>query len=206
MPTFPDSGVSIHASAREATGTLYYWIVQGEVSIHASAREATRIPRKSVKFLTSFNPRLRTGGDVYRVSLIVVDRQFQSTPPHGRRLQEIQQQTSIYYVSIHASAREATHLGRTSDRLLGVSIHASAREATCLWQSVYHRQPVSIHASAREATRTWRISSNKRVGFNPRLRTGGDLISTPGMRQKRGFNPRLRTGGDIGKPTLKACV
>ncbi len=55
---------------------------------------------------------------------------FQSTPPRGRRLKEIQRLAEGFEVSIHASAREATdHItGRPPD--YDVSIHASAREAT----------------------------------------------------------------------------
>ena len=76
--------VSIHASAREATGQRRRVGVAGDVSIHASAREATfcwaasmsdigfqstpphgrRLPtRRSPPQRSSFNPRLRTGGD-----------------------------------------------------------------------------------------------------------------------------------------------
>jgi len=54
---------------------------------------------------------------------------FQSTPPHGRRPIGSDVRTLIY-VSIHASAREATVGVRTCLSAALVSIHASAREAT----------------------------------------------------------------------------
>ena len=130
---------------------------------------------------------------------------FQSTPPHGRRhqLQKIHQQN--INVSIHASAREATmDMGKEKLLLL-----------------------VSIHASAREATGSKLASMPRTQGFNPRLRTGGDLDqrrlidqtilfqSTPPHGRRRNFsnscsalpcfNPRLRTGGDKLSPNqLKA--
>ena len=41
-----------------------------------------------------FNPRLRTGGDIRRMILEATSAQFQSTPPHGRRQDQQQQQCS----------------------------------------------------------------------------------------------------------------
>ena len=56
---------------------------------------------------------------------------------------------------------------------------------------------VSIHASAREATPLSGAYKEDGVGFNPRLRTGGDRPHWPAYgRPGRCFNPRLRTGGD----------
>ncbi len=57
------SCVSIHASAREATFTVYHRIGSMWVSIHASAREATLSQMVNRDEAGSFNPRLRTGGD-----------------------------------------------------------------------------------------------------------------------------------------------
>ena len=76
-------------------------------------------------------------------------------------------------VSIHASAREATISITPAASTLMVSIHASAREATVGYQIVRMTR-VSIHASAREAT-VFRVGRGKpTVGFDPRLREGGD--------------------------------
>ena len=50
------------------------------------------------------------------------------------------------------------------------------------------------------------LRRHRRVGFNPRLRTGGDRIGAPGASTtSRGFNPRLRTGGD-GLPGLLGAL
>ena len=56
--------VSIHASAREATAGARLGSIKSEVSIHASAREATVACRVGVSVSLSFNPRLREGGDL----------------------------------------------------------------------------------------------------------------------------------------------
>ena len=122
---------------------------------------------------------------------------FQSTPPRGRRLPAHVAALINRFVSIHASAREAT--ARQCKRPPGglVSIHASAREATL---------PAPVRAPTTPC-------------FNPRLRAGGDRtarrpISTVSQFQSTpprgrrpgsgrlprplglGFNPRLRAGGD----------
>ena len=153
-------------------------------------------------------------------SSISPSRQFQSTPPHGRRLgsrgPEIRPWTcfnprlrtggdvpwltarpalsKFQSTPPHGRRRLASSL---HDPHRVVSIHASAREAT-----PQHRLPavegdVSIHASAREAT-----------GLLPTMAmTGAGFQSTPPHGRRRGqgrrcflcqacFNPRLRTGGD----------
>ena len=55
--------ISIHASAREATDAAADSLILGNISIHASAREATARRLDSSRILTNFNPRLREGGD-----------------------------------------------------------------------------------------------------------------------------------------------
>ena len=103
--------VSIHASAREATIFDTPPRLPAGVSIHASAREATLGPGPGLSGRTSFNPRLRTGGDLFRHEQLArcwcfnprlrtggdeegerfffYAAEFQSTPPHGRRLTQM---------------------------------------------------------------------------------------------------------------------
>ena len=79
-----------------------------------------------------FNPRLRTGGDAYLTHATdLIHQMFQSAPPHGRRLERVGEIGRGRRVSIRASAREATRAGgsRQGGRRR-VSIRASAREAT----------------------------------------------------------------------------
>ena len=213
-----DGTVSIHASAREATGFRVNLDAQEVVSIHASAREATIHAHAIAGNRISFNPRLREGGD------------------GGYR-----QGGGEGIVSIHASAREATCLTGTRDGWVYVSIHASAREATLGAKTYRHHAIVSIHASAREATPDHRIDPTHNASFNPRLREGGDwrshiycsraqvsihasareatsfvtdpvnhpavsihasareatVLVVQGKSLRKGFNPRLREGGDF---------
>ena len=131
-------GVSIHASAREATCPIDLSFRAADVSIHASAREATRqllIPSQQHR---SFNPRLRAGGDDglgagARLDLVSIHasareatsfvrlpfflRLFQSTPPRGRRRVPRRVAEGVSGVSIHASAREATVVGHVAHHL-----------------------------------------------------------------------------------------
>ena len=101
----------------------------------------------------------------------------------------------VLLVSIHASARDATSIGkawkaaekfqstrprgtrRATDneaiRKISVSIHASARDATQDASAFIKGQCVSIHASARDATQVFRHVSPT-DGFNPRVREGRD--------------------------------
>ena len=104
--------------------------------------------------MPSFNPRLRVGGDRDGGGL----RRF------------------CRYVSIHASAWEATQRGRKCSVTIWVSIHASAWEATLIGVSILDKIRVSIHASAWEATRGGCQCCLWRSCFNPRLRVGGERL------------------------------
>ena len=157
-------------------------------------RRPTKVNRILRQF--DFNPRLREGGDA---RCCVVQPKL--------------------FISIHASAKEATYLLWMGKRKWMISIHASAKEATDSYLSTVSRGRISIHASAKEATaqgdtvidKTDKFQSTpprrrrryrgalfySRDDFNPRLREGGDshywlwyLIS------QLYFNPRLREGGD----------
>ena len=55
---------------------------------------------------------------------------FQSTPPRRRRLCSFSYNTLSHFISIHASAKEATNLMPCSRTSNSISIHASAKEAT----------------------------------------------------------------------------
>ena len=219
-PQTADQGVSIHASAWEATSACRGNFQQGKVSIHASAWEATHSRLTGWQQMRGFNPRLRVGGD------------FASS--------------CVWFwserVSIHASAWEATASGVVSSSEHCVSIHASAWEATfprlhLLFQFPFQSTPprgrrrswqrlgfdtggfnprlrvggdqpspqagahtaVSIHASAWEATtpKPWPRSTTKFQSTPPRGRRPPAAVAAPGARFR--FNPRLRVGGD-------ACV
>ena len=64
-------------------------------------------------------------------------------------------------------------------------------------EELYRLRFVSIHAPARGATEAIPQAILAMYCFNPRPRTGGDQLDTPGSHRQCGFNPRPRTGGDI---------
>ena len=98
-----------------------------------------------------FNPRLREGGDIRYLCVLIP-----------------------FFISIHASAKEATRGGGKRDHEGGISIHASAKEAT----TPPYAQTIKVE------------------DFNPRLREGGDKSALWNLEILPDFNPRLREGGD----------
>ena len=191
--------VSIHASAREATTSPIPPAPKPGVSIHASAREATIQADKSATKALGFNPRLRTGGDpvgdatgVWATIVSIHASAREATGAVGNV-------DGGPHVSIHASAREATRSrhfpslrpGCFNPRLRtgGDAPTLEEAKADAVFQStpphgrrlgplqgLFLFQPVSIHASAREATSIFVVDHVDDVGFNPRLRTGGDPV------------------------------
>ena len=147
-----ESAVSIHAPARGATTRAQSSRDEFKVSIHAPARGATSTAMRSPGCTTSFNPRARTGRDHCAALPRWLSHVFQSTRPHGARLEDIGPPVIAGAVSIHAPARGATtdtcnyvfykqfqstrpHGARRSMSLdpssaVAVSIHAPARGAT----------------------------------------------------------------------------
>ncbi len=82
------------------------------------------------------------------------------------------------------------------DSHIFISIHASAKEATLAGIAFDVGFLISIHASAKEATVDKQSELGSTIYFNPRLREGGDRIHHPAILPYRNFNPRLREGGD----------
>ena len=168
------AGVSIHASAREATVQTPPFVSRAgfqstpprgrrpdarpvprtprRVSIHASAREATFGIMGFDGSDAGFNPRLRAGGDRCRGVVALPHSVFQSTPPRGRRQQSVpHHRPYVLFQSTPPRGRRPV-VGWHAGAWLRVSIHASAREATVRSRDPVLGGHVSIHASAREAT------------------------------------------------------
>ena len=104
-----DENISIHASAREATGYSPTCSEVVEISIHASAREATQPQLLRHSRIRDFNPRLREGGDRCHAATAPSFHYF------NPRLREGGDTcgsgcTTASDISIHASAREATRM------------------------------------------------------------------------------------------------
>ena len=161
--------ISIHASAKEATGSRH-------IHLPRVSRFQSTLPRRkrpiSLAFRSAredFNPRFREGSDdltaipadvVTGISIHASAKEATAVPPVG---------TAIFAISIHASAKEATVKDVVSDIFSGISIHASAKEATQILKHWRNKFRISIHASAKEATLTelWKRMSNN--GFQSTL-------------------------------------
>ena len=125
-------------------------------SIHAPAREAT------MATITPARPAIW----------------FQSTPPHGRRHHGKHHVTRLCE-SFNPRLRTGGDASRASSCMrsqLFQSTPPHGRRRCFQWRSRL-RLRVSIHASAREATISRLHTFPHRAGFNPRLRTGGDLTA-----------------------------
>ncbi len=197
-------GVSIHASAREATPGLGFPRSSARVSIHASAREATSSTGSDAR-MESFNPRLREGGDLVVVDIRIVREMFQSTPPRGRRhLLTLLDAGSIEFQSTPPRGRRLPLLAFPIQDV-PVSIHASAREATAGMSENFGTTGVSIHASAREATENYGNLENAILFQSTPPRGRRPPTGLPcGL--SGGFNPRLREGGDKGNKMSQKIV
>ena len=144
---------------------------------------------------------------------------FQSTHPHGVRHDISMSQLAILCVSIHAPARGATaQVCLLFDRSR-VSIHAPARGATRRTPSDHSQNRFqSTHPHGVRPTRLGGHNPRKTfqsthphgvrqedsdydvgwiAGFNPRTRTGCDLVVTRLPPARWRFNPRTRTGCDL---------
>ena len=149
---FVDKTVSIHAPARGATGGVTMGLFDFLVSIHAPARGATFAFSILQCFQHGFNPRARTGRDIFLTAVKFTQPSFQSTRPHGARPSSPTEIPKPEIVSIHAPARGATYIrykcrsyfGFQSTRPHGARLFFGEIFKTIL--------PVSIHAPARGAT------------------------------------------------------
>ena len=98
--------ISIHASAKEATVLVHQPYIPHLISIHASAKEATGniLSVEKMKKFQSTPPRRRRQMLLFH---LLYNFQFQSTPPRRRR-PFFATPSAHFFISIHASAKEAT--------------------------------------------------------------------------------------------------
>ena len=143
--------VSIHASARDATG--YDGCVMTTKTFQSTRPRGTRLHRTA------------GGGLALEVSIHASARD--ATYNRIRPL-------PAGYVSIHASARDATGISLWTRRHWRFQ---STRPRGTRPSYAIHRDEgyVSIHASARDATQSSRQSHQASVRFNPRVRAGRDV-------------------------------
>ncbi|SMP72792.1 hypothetical protein SAMN06296020_1341 [Anoxynatronum buryatiense] len=127
---------------------------------------------------------------------------FQSTLPHGERLQYCYQYVTIFVVSIHAPARGATRKLSRRHKHSFVSIHAPARGATLSPFNRFYHLAVSIHAPARGATYAHTLrGACAQVSIHAPARGATPSPMTCSF-PVNSFNPRSRTGSDEAKGRL----
>ncbi len=168
----------------------------GAVSIHAPARGATRTSLRSFPCRQGFNPRTREGCDERRYRAIKRNKLFQSTHPRGVR-PEVGPGVALVGVfqSTHPRGVRRVDFVLTL-HAAGVSIHAPARGATALIRTSGISRLVSIHAPARGATlpKTTSPSESKFQSTHPR---GVRRNLRCDQATARRFNPRTREGCDL---------
>ena len=106
-------------------------------------------------YSADFNPRLREGGDEKDSVKVGESFEFQSTPPRRRRPSKCKHRLTVFFISIHASAKEATfplYLLWMGKRFQSTPPRRRRRKP------VRCRKPMHCH-------------------FNPRLREGGDVLT-----------------------------
>ena len=166
-----------------------------------------------------FNPRLREGGDQCDILINRLSCElFQSTPPRGRRRISVPCSSQILFISIHASAREATAQAHWFDAAKEFQ-STPPRGRRPVYSDAPHQCPEFQSTPPRGRRPIAALILFVYSDFNPRLREGGDprrpgfsltgsrFQSTPprGRRPEIAnhfidiplhFNPRLREGGD----------
>ena len=108
---------------------LHPLVYDTAVSIHAPTWGATGYDGHFGHRCGGFNPRSHMGSDPSRQDDELTKRMFQSTLPHGERLNK-QEAVSQIMVSIHAPTWGATSISQDSCRFICVSIHAPTWGAT----------------------------------------------------------------------------
>ena len=188
-----------------------------DISIHAPARGATQKCRFPLR-LHVFQSTLPRGERRKQVEDLKTDQKFQSTLPRGER-HYMQVLPSVNrHISIHAPARGATVLLRSSCTVVCISIHAPARGATNVVERRLVIVIISIHAPARGATLSFGSSPSFMI-FQSTLPRGErlslhivqcDVVNISIHAPARGatfavvqfrlffiyFNPRSREGSD----------
>ena len=100
-----------------------------------------------------FNPRIRVGCDLPGIKKREVSNVFQSTHPRGMRQIMGLKWEDVDFISIHASAWDATDAFFNCTVSPMISSHASAWDATESEMEIDGFYIISIHASAWDATR-----------------------------------------------------
>ena len=108
---------------------------------------------------------------------------FQSTFPHGERLTSLSNIITFCLFQSTFPHGERPKRTETPDLNIPVSIHVPARGTTDICQDTSHAAAVSIHVPARGTTPSPRLYNHPMSRFNPRSRTGNDVVNVMMRRQ-----------------------
>ena len=134
------------------------------VSIHASARDATSGTGSCTKQIRCFNPRVREGRDYTAGNETVLPLSFNPRVREGRDIHDRAKSADTKSVSIHASARDATHADAVRD--MTPSFNPRVREG-------------------RDAMALAGITGQ--MSFNPRVREGRDSLTASSLTARSAF-------------------
>ena len=166
------------------------------ISTHASAREAT--PNGTFPIATSkFQSTLPRGKRLRWQSKISGSSIFQSTLPRGKRRCFVWCKGFLSNISIHASAREATH--SLAFLLADSPFQSTLPRGKRLFGKGSKERRVYLFQSTlpRGKRRKCRVKGRIYYNFNPRFREGSDGQTLLVVRQYTNFNPRFREGSDF---------
>ena len=168
-----EHGVSIHASARDATNGIAAWSYTClfQSTRPRGTRRLTRRGRRMPKRFQSTRPRgTRLNGFV----ICVDTAEFQSTRPRGTRLLE-NKLLVVLLLFQSTRPRGTRHEPEVVRGVEEVSIHASARDATL--QSGFTVDFKPFQSTRPRGTRPRSLRSRHAgLCFNPRVRAGRDAV------------------------------
>ena len=144
------------------------------VSIHASAREATCRRRSAERSISCFYPRLREGGDGCCGGIRPGRRGFYPRLREGGDLVEFARPVAVagFYPRLREGGDPFRYAVPAPDRRFYPRLREGGDHSRS--QGPYRSMAVSIHASAREATGDSAWPDIIHGCFYPRLREGGD--------------------------------
>ena len=166
------------------------------VSIHAPARGATRVEHFTL-FVYWFQSTPPHGGRLFHCVVWFYVGPFQSTPPHGGRREIICSSVQFGGVSIHAPARGATGYVQEQSTRAG-SFNPRPRtggDTRCVhpWGDIAGFQSTPPQRGATLCI----TRQNELALFQSTPPHGGRLRSDAASGRWSCFNPRPRTGGDL---------
>ena len=213
--------ISIHVPARgtDSTGPLSH----RPRPVYFNPRTRTgydSFPAVISQMDPHFNPRTRTGYD-FTGGVKQAGTQFQSTYPHGVRLEKQPARSPVRIISIHVPARGTTRRRDNPPAYYCISIHVPARGTTCFGLGKIYMIVISIHVPARGTTQDLQAAYTQ-YGISIHVPARGTTWSygsghpgykfqstyPHGVRLRRWaltarstyFNPRTRTGYDARSP------